>query len=122
MPKPRGQVFGVWERQAWSSFGLFLSEGPATRPGRRGEAKKRPRPVAWRPFHVLTPILQELGWGTLRGVLLSRGIPRGCVAQHTVHEEEEDEEEEQEGGRGGRRVMQDAPGGWMGEGDRDEGR
>ena len=107
MPKPRGQVFGVWERQAWSSFGLFLSEGSATRPGRRGEAKKRPCPVAWRPFHVLTPILQELGWGTLRGVLLSRGIPRGCVAQHTVHKEEEEEE----GGRGGRRVMQDAPGG-----------
>lgn len=47
-------------------------------------------PVAWRPFHALTPILQALGWGTLRGVLLSRGIPRGCGAQHTIHEEEEE--------------------------------
>lgn len=47
-------------------------------------------PVAWRPFHVLTPILHALGWGPLRGVLLSRGMPRGCVAQHTVHKEEEE--------------------------------
>lgn len=44
--------------------------------------------VAWRPFHVLTPILQALGWGALRGVLLSMGILRGCVAQHTIHKEE----------------------------------
>lgn len=54
-------------------------------------------------FHVLAPILQAFGWGTLRGVLLSRGIPRGCGAHHTTHEEEV-----------GRKVMQDAPG-WMGE-------
>lgn len=45
--------------------------------------------VAWRPFHVLIPILQALGWETLRGVLLSRGISKGCVAQHIFHEEEE---------------------------------
>lgn len=55
-------------------------------------------------FHVLTTILQALGWGTLRVVLLSRGIPRGCW--DTAHHP-------RGGGRGGRRkIMQDAPGGW----------
>lgn len=69
------------------------------RQARRSEEECHP--VAWRPFHVLTPILQALGWGTLRGVLLSRGIPRGCGAQHTIHEEEKEEEEEvgSEGGK-----------------------
>lgn len=67
---------------------------PSRVEARRARRREETRPVAWRPFHVLTPILQVLGWGTLRGVLLSRGIPRGCVAQHTVHKEEEEEEEE----------------------------
>lgn len=69
---------------------------PVSRPSRREEAETLP--VAWRPFHVLKPILQALGWGALRGVLLSRCIPRGCVAQHTVHEEEEEEAVEGKGG------------------------
>lgn len=41
------------------------------------------RPGPWWTFHVLTPILHALGWGTLWGVLLSRGIPRGCQGATT---------------------------------------
>ena len=97
-------------------LGAVTVPGPCVeaRQARRSEEdeEEETHPVAWRPFHVLTPILQALGWGTLRGVLLSRGIPRGCVAQHTIHEEEEEEV----GREGGRRVMQDAPG-WMGKAD-----
>lgn len=61
---------------------------------RRGGEEKT-RPVAWWPFHVLTPILQALGWGALSGVLLSRGIPRGWVAQHTVHKRVKEEGKEE---------------------------
>lgn len=71
------------------------------RQARRSEEETLP--VAWRPFHVLTPILQAL-----RGVLLSRGIPRGCVAQHTVHEEEEVGREE----GNARRTRVDGTGSW----------
>lgn len=58
-------------------------------------------------FHVLTTILQALGWGTFRALLLSRGIPRGCwgTAPHPRGG----------GGRGRgerKKIMQDAPGGW----------
>lgn len=70
---------------------------------RKGEEEYRPGP--WWTFHVLTPILHALGWGTLRGVLLSRGNPRGCGAQHTIHEEEEEEEEV---GNEGRKVTEAA--------------
>lgn len=83
--------FWVWERQGLEqvrAFSVLGSEIKAQQVWRR--AGEETFPVAWRPFHVLTPILQALGWGTLRGVLPSRGIPRGCVAQHTIHEEEEE--------------------------------
>lgn len=77
--------------------------GPVSRPGRRRRIGEETLPVAWRPFQVLKPILQALGWGALRGVLLSRCIPWGCVAHHPPGG----------GGRKGeRKVMQDAPG-WM---------
>lgn len=59
-------------------------------------------PAVWRPFHALTPILQAVGCGARREVLLSKGIPRGCVAPHAIHIEE-DEEEGREGGGGGER-------------------
>lgn len=79
---------------------------------RKGEEEYRPGP--WWTFHVLTPILHALGWGTLRGVLLSRGNPRGCGAQHTVHEEEEEKV-----GNEGRKVTEAASG--VEEKDRDKG-
>ncbi len=104
----------MWKDKLGAVSGSFCPSRVEAWQARR--SKEETHPVAWRPVHVLTPILQALGWGALRGVLLSRGIPRGCVAQHTVHEEEEEV-----GRKGGRRVMQDAPG-WMGEGDRDKGR
>lgn len=113
---PVGAGFGFGRDRLGAVSGSYC-------PKTRVEARQTRRsgeetlPVAWRPFHVLKPILQALGWGAFRGVLLSRCIPRGCVAQHTVHEEEE----EVVGREGGRRVMQDAPG-WVGEGDRDKGR
>lgn len=59
-------------------------------------------------FHVLTTTLQALWWGTLRALLLSRGIPRGCWWGTPHHP--------RGGGRAGRggrkKIMQDAPGGW----------
>lgn len=75
--------------------GFRVSQHSGLRRGkqaRRSEDEILPA-AAWRPFHVLTPILQVLvGWGALWGVLPSRGIPRGCVA--TAHHP-------QIGGRGG---------------------
>lgn len=70
-------------------------------------------PAVWRPFYALTPILQAVGCGARREVLLSRGIPRGCVAPQTIHEEEDKEEGKQgrEGGRGQRKTHHGGRGG-----------
>lgn len=97
MPQMRAG-FGFWRDRLGAFLGSCCpSARVKARQARRSEEECHP--VAWRPFHVLTPILQALGWGTLRGVLLSRGIPRGCGAQHTIQEEEEEEEVGSEGGR-----------------------
>lgn len=66
-------------------FEFFIRDGDLDRTTRagfrfRGDARHRETSVF---SHVLTTILQALGWGTLRAVLLSRGIPRGCWGHST---------------------------------------
>lgn len=74
--------FWVWERQAWSSFGLLLSEGPCRDPV--GEEKRRRGPsCCLESFSCSYTHFTGVGMGDLEGSPAFQGHPQGlCGTAH----------------------------------------
>lgn len=77
--------------------------GPVRKPGRQRAGESMRRTFLWPAecFRLAPATLQALGWGALRGVLRSRGIPMDCWTQHTIQERGRDKGNARRNRRGG---------------------